>query len=272
MTAKSKKKDERTNKSAEPQVYVAVEKSSETGILYYFIIGLKTIFKILWGIFLFPLTKIEKKMIDAVNLDENQLCLNETDQKTWIYYEWQKKWLSDINRTKEEEPFFRLFNYDYVYTCNQYNHNKRKNFTLKFWSIFPFIFITVFFFLAVIGYNVYLFIQAGSFQVFMEKMNWSFSIFSTFLYGVALIVCGVIVKWLDVRKYQETWNRHSAHRYVLDMEMFRYISNMDEYAEADHRQKFIKKIMTTWDKNQKKFNENMQNEKSMNDMLKNIKS
>ena len=142
---------------------------------------------------------------------------------------------------------------------------------MKFLCMLPLIIATVLFFFAVLGYNTFLFIQAGSPQVFMEKMDWSFSIFSTFLYGVVFIICNVIVKWLDVRKYQETWNRHSKHRYKIDMEMFQYISNMGEYAEADKRQKFIKKIMETWNENQEKFNENMKKEKPMNDMLKNTK-
>lgn len=53
--------------------------------------------------------------------------------------------------------------------------------------------------------------------------------------------------------------------------MFQYISNIGEYAEADKRQKFIKKIMETWIENQEKFNENMKKEKPMKDMLKNTK-
>ena len=216
--------------------------------------------------------KIEKRQIDDMELEENQICLNETDQKTWIYYEWRKKWLSDTDEKSEEEPFFRLFTYDYVYTCNQYNHNKRKNFQIKFLCILPFIVATVLFFFAVLGYNTFLFIQAGSPQVFMEKMDWSFSIFSTFLYGIVFIICNVIVKWLNVKKYQETWNRHSTHKYEIDMEMFRYISDMGEYAEKDKRREFIRNIMETWKENQKEFNENMKKENPMNDILKNIKS
>ena len=271
MTLKSRKKQKKINKSVKSQVYVVTRQSMQTGLLYYFLTGLKVVFTLVWGTLVFPLKKIEKRPIDAVELEENPICLNETDQKTWIYSEWRKNWLSDPNGKSEEEAFFRLFTYDYIYTCNQYKHNKRKNFQMKFLCMLPLIIATVLFFFAVLGYNTFLFIQAGSPQVFMEKMDWSFSIFSTFLYGVVFIICNVIVKWLDVRKYQETWNRHSKHKYKIDMEMFQYISNMGEYAEADKRQKFIKKIMETWNENQEKFNENMKKEKPMNDMLKNTK-
>lgn len=270
---KEKSKDEQKEKmeSQKPQVYVTIKQVLGWGVLYHIVKLLKTILVFLWGWIIFPLKKVEEQPINEVNLEREQIYLNEKDQKTWIYCEWQKIWLTEKNE-KSEAAFFHLFTYDYVYTCNQYNHNKRKNFQMKFLCMLPFIIATVVFLLAVLGYNGFMFIQAKDLKDFFENTNWSFSIFSTFLYGVVFIIWSISVKWLDVRKYQETWNRHSAHKYEIEMEMFRYISNMDEYAETDGRQKFIKKIMTTWNRNQKKFNENMKKEKPMKDMLKNIKS
>ena len=57
------------------------------------------------------------------------------------------------------------------------------------------------------------------------------------------------------------------------MEMFKYISYMDEYYYKNRKQKFVRNIMKTWDENQKKFIDNMKNEKDMgmNDLLKRIK-
>lgn len=97
-----------------------------------------------------------------------------------------------------------------------------------------------FLFLAVIGYNVYLFIQAGSFQVFMEKMNWSFSIFSTFIRSCAYSM-GCYCEVAGCKKVsgdlEPSFGTQICARYG---NVSLYI-NMDEYAEADHRQKFIKK-------------------------------
>jgi hypothetical protein len=70
-------------------------------------------------------------------------------------------------------------------------------------------------------------------------------------------------KWLDVKQYQETWSRHAEHKYAVEIEMFKYISYIDEYYFPDRREKFIENIMKTWDKNQQKFVDNMKNEKCM---------
>lgn len=49
------------------------------------------------------------------------------------------------------------------------------------------------------------------------KNNWSFSIYSTVTYAVAVILALVTAKWIGVKKYQETWVRHSNHKYIIDM-------------------------------------------------------
>ena len=46
---------------------------------------------------------------------------------------------------------------------------------------------------------------------------------------------------------------------------------MGEYGYSNRKEDFIIAIMSTWNVNQKKFNENMKNEEQIVDILKNIK-
>lgn len=111
------------------------------------------------------------------------------------------------------------------------------------------------------------------FGEFLEKNNWDFSIYGTVFYIAAVLLTYAASKWLDVKQYQETWCRHSDHKYAVEMEMLKYISFMNEYYYNDRKQKFKKNIMKTWDENQKKFIKNMKKEKDMgmNDLLEHIK-
>ena len=86
-----------------------------------------------------------------------------------------------------------------------------------------------------------------------------------FIWGT--ILAG-IMKWTEVKKFQETWKRHSNHRFQVEMEMFKYITQYGEYNGVDANEKFIEKLMKIWEGNQKKFSNNMDKEKDINDFNK----
>lgn len=193
-----------------------------------------------------------------------------------IYQKWEEEWLSDEQDKEKakEDSFFLLFKYDYEFTCMKVKENRNKNFRVKFICILPFILVTVLYLSAVIAYNINVYSQTKkNFSVFLEKADWSFSIYGTVFYVVAILITYVASKWLDVKQYQEAWNRHYEHEYAVEMEMFRYIYRRDEYYFDDRKQKFVENIMKTWNDNQKRFVENMKKEKSMkmDSMLKYIK-
>lgn len=193
-----------------------------------------------------------------------------------IYQKWEEDWIADEpDKIKaKENPFFLLFKFDYEYTCQKAFENKKKNFRMKFFCILPFLIVTVLYLGGVIAYNLNVFVEVkGNFGKFLKANNWSFSIYGTVFYAVAILLTYAVSKWLDVKQYQETWSRHSEHKYAVEMEMFKYISCMDEYYFNDRKQKFVRNIMKTWDENQKKFIDNMKNEKDvgMNDLLECIK-
>ena len=193
-----------------------------------------------------------------------------------IYQKWEEDWMADeTDKIKaKEDPFLLLFKFDYEYSCQKAFENKKKNFCMKFFCILPFLIVTVLYLGGVIAYNLNVFIEVkGDFGKFLNANNWSFSIYGTVFYAVAILLTYAVSKWLDVKQYQETWSRHSEHKYTVEMEMFKYISYIDEYYFNDRKQKFVRNIMRTWDENQKKFIDNMKNEKDMgmNDLLKYIK-
>lgn len=130
---------------------------------------------------------------------------------------------------------------------------------------------TVLFVGGVSVYNIHMFIQSKSFSDFLKNNNWNFSLFNTALYAIAIVLTVVISKWLDVKKYQETWSRHSAHKYAIDMEMFKFIMRMDDYSHIDRKKYFAINIMKTWDINQNKFIKNMKKESKMDDILDKVK-
>ena len=195
--------------------------------------------------------------------------LDDVNAKRWIFEKWEEDW--NMGTDDKEDPFYQLFKYDYNYTCKKIKKNKRSNFRMKFICILPILIATILFLCGICVYNIHVFVQSTSFSEFIENNNWNFSIFSTALYAVAIILTIVTSKWLDVKKYQETWSRHAAHKYAIDMEMFKYIMRMENYSHIDRKKYFAMNIINTWDINENKFLENMKKENKMDDMLENMK-
>lgn len=218
------------------------------GLLFWFIRGIGKMLKSIWNLLIFR--KKEKEKLKSPMGE--------------IYQLWEEDWLSDEadKRKAKEDPFFLLFKFDYEYCCQKALENKKKNFRIKFLGILPFLVVTFLCLGGVIAYNANVFIQVkGNMGEFIEKNNWNFSIYGTVFYVAAILVMYVISKWLDVKQYQETWSRHMEHKYAVEMEMFKFIRHMEDYTSLDRKQKFIRNIMKTWDDNQKKFIDNMKNEK-----------
>ena len=55
-----------------------------------------------------PETKIE---------DLKTMRLDRLDQKTWLYEAWKEKWNEELEQ-ENDRLFYKLFCYDYIYTCN----------------------------------------------------------------------------------------------------------------------------------------------------------
>ena len=78
-----------------------------------------------------------------------------------------------------------------------------------------------------------------------------------------------------MKQYQETWIRHSAHKHDINVEMFRFSEVIECYKEKNKQEKIEilkKNMLEIWNKNQKKFEENMQEEEKIDVSLENIES
>lgn len=68
-----------------------------------------------------PETKIE---------DLKTMRLDRLDQRTWLYEAWKEKWNEELEQ-ENDRLFYKLFCYDYIYTCNACVKNKKMNFRMK---------------------------------------------------------------------------------------------------------------------------------------------
>lgn len=80
--------------------------------------------------------------------------------------------------------------------------------------------------------------------------------------------CGIIVKILDIKKYQETWVRHTGTVYKFDKEMLMYILEMEPYDSIYREDEFINRVIAIWVDNLNKFQGNMKQENNMMDIFK----
>lgn len=188
--------------------------------------------------------------------------------KEWIFEEWEKQWKP--NPKAENDYFFKLFKYDYEDTCRKIKRNKRKNFRMKFISLLPLFILVFLFIIGILMYNRNMYVESTSLGEFFQKNNWSFPVFSTSLYTIVVILTAVIAKWIGVKKYQETWTRHSNHKYAIDIEMYKFIERVDEYSDSNRKKYFKKNIMRTWNENQYKFSANMKSEEGIGNIFKEI--
>lgn len=175
-----------------------------------------------------------------------------------IYHVWKKVWNQDalIDETGEYEGykncFYDIFVLTYLETYQKKERNKRKNF---FWKR---LFVSMIL-LGILAYCVAVYV-----------FKWPFETnFKNVFIPLLLLICMAVAIWLDVKKYQETWIRHSKHLHLLEREMLLFIYEMDPYDSILKEQVFMKRIMAIWDGNQQKFGENMErNEANMMDRLK----
>lgn len=80
------------------------------------------------------------------------------------------------------------------------------------------------------------------------------------LLSALILVSLGIGKELDIRKYQETWSRHTQFQYLRNQEMLRFLLHLDPYIvgeDANNVERFVKAILEIEGKNIAKFCENM---------------
>lgn len=116
-------------------------------------------------------------------------------------------------------------------------------------------------------------IETNPTWIFVQSFVLSKAISSNmdFVYAGVAVLSGILLQWIEVKKYQETWIRHARHKFVLDNEMFKFISEIDEYESLDRKKIFRDKIRCTWEENNSLFLKNMKNETKIKGVSESVK-
>lgn len=235
------------------------KKSIVQGILYF---G-KKLFGAIFSIFIWK-QKVKKKTVN----DE-------------IYEKWKIKWKEE--RYYKEDYFYPLFIENYNYISGKIAHNRKMNFRTKkafiaTIMIFP---LSIMFILGLKGIvGFYDFIDSQDkvekikefLNAFSADLNLENVVSSGALLIIFVILASIIAKWVDIKKYQETWVRHEDHKYKLDREMFKYVQEINPYSGSKKQVIFVDNVLKIWNENQEKFIRNMEErEKPLTDILEYLK-
>lgn len=186
-----------------------------------------------------------------------------TDNQRELYKKWEEKW-NKIRKSIgiEEDIFLALYKEIFERCSYKANNNKFKN------NFFKFLFIGI----LGVGFVViiWLFIGRNSDQdKILTDVVSSGAVFLLIIWGAS-----IVNKWIEIKKYQETWIRHSDHMYMLEKEMLKFIEEMEPYevypARTDEQRvkKFIQNILDIEKSNQDVFSQNMNNkEKELMDVF-----
>lgn len=191
--------------------------------------------------------------------DEQQKDKDKDKDKDKIIYEyWEKVWEDQTGRENENDVFKTVFKGNYDDVVLKDNKNRKKNFRLKK----SFVVVLILGFVTFVAMSLWIYLNDGQMVSVIENSIF----FVLFLWGA-----GIINKWLDIKKYQETWVRHSTHKHKMEMEMLRYAEYIGEYNTLDEKKRmktFMEQIIKIADENQTKFENNMETkEKTLMDFF-----
>ena len=79
---------------------------------------------------------------------------------------------------------------------------------------------------------------------------------------IFVIIIYIVSKWMDIKKYQETWARHYFHHHLLNHEIIQYVYELGDYSnknDFDSKYIFINKFLAIENLNMEKFVANLEN-------------
>lgn len=158
---------------------------------------------------------------------------------------WSRKW--NMSQTEEKKYFCKLLHCTYGWIkCNAKVHRK-KNFIAKF------LFLAV----SLLGFSGY-----GTFFIWNILKDSNSAVITLLENGILLLLIigfsRILTKWIDVKKYQETWARHSTHQFLLEKEMLQYIFDLEPYDSDEKDKTFMTRFLAIEAMNQEKFAQNME--------------
>ena len=97
------------------------------------------------------------------------------------------------------------------------------------------------------------------FSLVKNKAHWSeFLSVCSFCIIIAIWASAVVSKWIDIKKYQETWARHSKNLFAMNREMLLFYYGLPPYENlTTKKDQFINNMLDIWLNNQMEFNDNL---------------
>lgn len=193
-----------------------------------------------------------------------------TEMTRGLYSKWSDKW-----KTTRGAHSFLSFTESYAQSYKIAFVGSRRNQAHNFWRKAIFVrWLQVFCLLQGI-----LFIYAISAYIYCNLLHkWADAFDPAIIAGfeACLVVFGLIAavastKWIDVKKYQETWARHQYTLSMMDMEMMKYLDNLAPYDRGKtekRNREFAQQIFRIQELNIEKFAKNLEeHEKGLLDEL-----
>lgn len=193
------------------------------------------------------------------------------ERDTFLFTKWLEKWEEDTKGGENMPSFTQSFKESYETAFIGAARNRDYNFWRK--AIFV-RWLQVFCLLQGI-----LFLYAISAYIYCNLLHkWTDAFDPAIIAGfeACLVVFGLIAavastKWIDVKKYQETWARHQYTLSMMDMEMMKYLDNLAPYDRGTpekRNREFAQQIFRIQELNIEKFAKNLEeHEKGLLDEL-----
>lgn len=175
------------------------------------------------------------------------------------FEEWKKCWDNGLEKKPQKEEYEK-FAEDMKQLLDWLNSKIKKNRKMNFrWKR---IYIVLF---TVLGILYLFFFLSGvsEGEDALRGIGDNWAVFLTFP-----VLSLAVAKWLDVKKYQETWARHHVQKALLEDEMYKYIYAIEPYDTEEAEEIFVRQFLKIKQANDLKFIENLETkEKSITDMF-----
>lgn len=185
---------------------------------------------------------------------------NQNEKVDKIFQYWETTWKNRNEKNDEnsiETHFYNLFVENYQYVLSKKEKNKIRNFLWK--SIFVIVLLITCVGYMLLFYYFYVNKQIGFMQTIISGGS---------MVTFNILGCGVVAKWLDIKKYQSTWVRHTCLLQQMRYEMLLYSYEMKHYSQFDRETEFILRILKLWNANIDRFIKDMvQNESKLMDIF-----
>lgn len=181
------------------------------------------------------------------NTKKNNVKENEMQKNNYLEM-WKKKWLSQ--QSPFDDSFIPIFINTYVEINEKCESNKTRNFNTKK----KYLLIAPLFLIALIILCVLYRMKIESERFIIMDVALVFITFAIIIYLVS--------KWMDIKKYQETWARHYFHHHLLNYEIIQYVYELGDYNnknDFDSKCIFINKFLAIENLNMEKFVANLEN-------------